>query len=179
MSVLTEKKSGLGDLPESYSIRFNQLDGATHELITSQLLPLQPEKAFSFFHDPRNLFDITPDWLDFRMADRNGTAEVFEGAEFDYTIRWFGITMRWRSRIVSYQPPERFADIQLIGPYRFWRHLHSFEPLPEGTKMTDAVTYRLPRLAIPLNGLVIKKQLGDIFNYRAATIAKWARGEEK
>ncbi|MDX1764477.1 MAG: SRPBCC family protein [bacterium] len=177
MGVLAEKSSAPGSLPESYTIRFNRLDGATHELIASQLLPLDREKSFTFFEDPRNLFDITPNWLDFRMADRNSAVEVSEGAEFDYTIRWFGIRMRWRSRIVGYNPPERFSDIQLVGPYRFWRHLHSFEPSPEGTRMVDAVTYRLPRLAIPLNDLVIKKQLNAIFDYRAVTIAAWARGE--
>jgi len=177
MSVLTETKSGVLDLPETYTIRFTPVDRATHELITAQVLPLAREEAFAFFQDPRNLFDITPDWLDFRMVDRNSSTDVIEGAEFDYTIRWFGIRIRWRSRIVGYRPPEKFTDIQLVGPYRFWRHLHSFESLPEGTRMTDAVTYRLPRLAVPLNDLLIKRQLGDIFDYRAVTIAKWARGE--
>lgn len=179
MSVLTETKSGVLDLPETYTIRFTPVDRATHELISSQVLPLAREEAFAFFQDPRNLFDITPDWLDFRMVDRKGTTDVFEGAEFDYTIRWLGIRIRWRSRIVGYRPPEKFADIQVAGPYRFWRHLHSFEPLPEGTRMTDAVTYRLPRVAAPLNNLVIKKQLNAIFDYRAAIIARWARGEER
>lgn len=166
-----------GGFPAAFTIRFSRVDRLTYQLITTQGLLLPREKAFSFFEDPRNLFEITPGWLHFVM--QNGEkSEAREGAEFDYTIRWYGLTIGWKSRIIDYRPPERFTDIQVIGPYHFWRHLHTFEDVPEGTLMIDTVTYRLPCgfLGKALHRISVKKQLEDIFRYRARRIDEWARG---
>lgn len=160
-------------LPPTFRMQFSNIGSLTYELRTSQVLWLPPDNVFPFFEDPKNLFAITPDWLDFKMIAGSGS-EVFEGAEFDYTIRWFGFRLAWKSRIVDYQPPHRFADIQIAGPYRSWKHLHTFEAVPEGTVMKDTVTYRLPALAFPLHRPIIRKQLEDIFTYRAVRIAEWA-----
>src|SRR5512147_3161049 len=104
------------NLPPTFSLRFERVDRSTHRLITSQVLSLPRGDAFLFLEDPRNLFDITPDWLKFVMKERDLKTRVFEGAEFDYTIRWFGIPMSWKSRIVGYLPPKQFTDIQMVGP---------------------------------------------------------------
>lgn len=163
-------------LPRSFDISFRKLSAGTFQLTTSQTIPLSPERAFTFFEDPRNLFEITPDWLDFRLANPD-TSEVSEGSEFDYTIRWCGIRMRWRSRIIDYLPPERFTDIQIRGPYRSWHHLHTFEGRPEGTLLRDVVTYKPPLIGVPFHDLMIRGQLTDIFSYRAVRIAEWAGGD--
>jgi hypothetical protein len=63
---MTEKSA----LPETFSINFSRPDSRTFRLSAVQVLPVPREKAFSFFEDPRNLFEITPDRLDFRMSDR-------------------------------------------------------------------------------------------------------------
>jgi len=168
-------------LPPTFTIDFQRLAGATHQLTTSQVLALPRKQAFAFFEDPRNLFDITPDWLSFVMKDRDSRTAMFEGAEFDYTIRWFGIPIPWRSRIIGYKPPKQFTDIQIAGPYRSWSHLHTFEDLSEGTLMHDTVTYQLPfgPLGNLVHALTVRHQLEDIFRYRAARIDAWARGEMK
>ena len=162
----------------TFTLHFHRLDRATHQLTTSQVLSLPREQAFAFFEDPRNLFDITPDWLSFVMKDKDAKTAMFEGAEFDYTIRWFGIPMPWRSRITGYRPPEAFTDVQLVGPYRSWSHLHTFDETPEGTLMRDIVTYRLPfgPLGRVVHALAVRRQLEDIFRYRAARIEEWAGG---
>jgi ligand-binding SRPBCC domain-containing protein len=162
-------------LPETFSISFRESDSVTFQLLASQVLPISPEKAFSFFEDPRNLFEITPAWLDFRMLDPK-KAEVFEGARFEYTIRWLSLRFAWQSRIDDYRPPERFTDVQIKGPYRSWSHLHTFTEVPEGTLMEDKVTYRLPFsfLGRLFHRIIIMNQLRDIFCYRAVRIAEWA-----
>jgi ligand-binding SRPBCC domain-containing protein len=165
--------------PSAFSLRFRRLDRTTYELAASQVLPLPREQAFVFFEDPGNLFDITPDWLRFVMKDRETKTAVFEGAEFDYTIRWFGIPMPWRSRITGYRPPEEFTDVQLVGPYRSWSHLHTFEAVEGGTLMRDFVTYRLRfgPLGRIVHAFAVRRQLEDIFRYRAKRIDAWAKGE--
>lgn len=172
---MARELSGRYALPPTFTMRFEHTEKSAYRLLTSQVLPVSQEKAFTFFEDPRNLFSITPPWLDFRMKDP-GRAEVFENAEFDYTIRWFGFRMRWRSRIIDYHPPELFTDIQLIGPYRSWIHRHSLSGVAMGTLMEDEVQYRLPFYAAFTHPL-IRRQLKDIFVYRAVMIDEWARAE--
>lgn len=163
-------------LPPTFTIEFKQIGCLTYQLMTSQVLPLPRKAAFKFFEDPRNLFEITPDWLDFKIVNMEEKTKTFEGVKFVYTIKWLGVKLKWQSKIIDYRPPERFTDIQLRGPYSFWRHLHIFEEVPEGTLIRDEVTYKLHFASKFLHHL-IKRQLYNIFCYRALRIAEWASGE--
>jgi ligand-binding SRPBCC domain-containing protein len=162
-------------LPETFRIDIKRIGLLTYCLNASQVLSVTRERAFEFFKDPGNLCDITPVWLDFCMLNRESNMEVYDNAEFDYTIKWLGIRMTWRSRIVDYNPPERFTDIQIKGPYRSWVHVHTLQQIPEGTLMKDKVTYKLPLIAAVFHRFFIKKKLKDIFSYRAVKIDHWVR----
>ena len=48
------------------------------------------------------------------------------GTLIDYRLRFRGFPLRWRSEITAWDPPHRFADAQVKGPYRQWIHEHSF-----------------------------------------------------
>ena len=150
-----------------------------YRLDTFLPLPIPREKAFVFFQNPQNLFDITPDWLDFRMVANKNGEKVFEGAEYDYHIRWLGLRVRWRSRIQDYNPPSSFTDVQITGPYTKWEHTHIFEEQGDKTLMLDRVVYRLPfsYLGGLVHTLIVKSQLKDIFCYRAVKIREWVTGE--
>ncbi len=164
-------------LPSDFLIGFKKIGFLTYQLKTSMTIPVPQKKAFEFFKDPSNLFEITPDWLDFRMRECQ-EKEVYEGAEYEYTIKVFGLKLFWKSRIVHYKPPERFIDIQLKGPYKMWSHLHTFDSIPEGTFLNDIVTYQPPVYALPFH-FIIKRQLTDIFSYRAVRIKEWSIGNFK
>lgn len=165
-------------IPPTFQMKFGKSGKGVYQLKTSQVLPLPLKTAFSFFEAPENLFEITPDWLEFRFHNKEQRSRTYQGAEFDYTIRWFSVKLKWRTRISEYIPPERFTDIQVKGPYASWEHLHTFAEVPEGTLMRDRVTYRLPLYVIGniANKFFIRQQLEDIFSYRAMRIAEWASG---
>ena len=169
------------DLPPSFQIRFEKPDRHTYLLRTCQIISIPIDKAFSFFEKPENLSEITPDWLNFRFNNKNRRSETYEGAEFDYTIRWFAIKIKWHTKISEYHHLERFTDVQVKGPYVMWSHLHTFEPVPEGTLIRDAVTYGIPFGLIGkiFHRFIIMEQLRDIFSYRAVRIAEWANGTFK
>jgi ligand-binding SRPBCC domain-containing protein len=169
------------ELPATFQIMFEKSDRNTYLLSTSQIIAIPVEKAFSFFEKPENLFEITPDWLDFRFDHKGGQSKTYEGAEFNYTIRWFSIKLKWYTKIAEYRPPEMFTDVQVKGPYTMWRHLHTFASFTDGTLMKDFVTYRIPFGLIGeiFHRIIIKKHLEDIFSYRAARIAEWACGTFK
>ena len=103
-------------------------------------IPRPLPEVFAFFADARNLALLTPHWVGF-APDGPQPDAIAQGVEFGHRIRVRGITLRWRSRIEVWDPPTRFVDVQLRGPFRQWRHEHAFEAVPGGTRCIDRVRY--------------------------------------
>ena len=82
-----------------------------------------------------------------------------------YRIRLHGLPVRWESEITEWEPPCRFTDTQIRGPYRRWVHRHRFEETPGGTLVTDEVTYRVLGGALA-NRLFVAGEVRKIFDYR-------------
>jgi ligand-binding SRPBCC domain-containing protein len=149
----------------------------TYTLHCEMVSPQPIETTFAVFEDPYNLSKITPPWLRFQVTSK-GQVRMREGAEIEYRIKWLGISMGWKTIIREYCPPNLFVDEQAKGPYRFWRHTHTFEQTSDGTKVSDRVEYRLPfglvgRLA---HRLLVAGQLKGIFSYRQRELARMFAG---
>ena len=144
---------------------------ARHRLTASQVVNRPIDEVFAFFSRPENLARLTPAGFGFeRLTD---DLDMRAGLEIDYRIRpLFGIPMRWRSRIGTYDPPRSFSDVQLAGPYRRWEHRHTFTEVEGGTRIDDEVEYELP--LGPLGALAhraaVRGQLLEIFRHRGRTI---------
>ena len=142
--------------------------------LTAELwLPRPPEALWPFFGDARNLEAITPDFLRFRVLTPE-PIEMGVGARIDYELRLHGVPLRWRSVISEWEPPRRFVDEQLKGPYKLWRHEHRLEPEAGGTRHRDRVTYELPGgpLAPLAHALLVRRDLERIFAYRQRALAE-------
>jgi len=125
------------------------------------------DDVFAFFADAANLEEITPGWLNFRIRSPL-PIQMGVGALIDYRIRIRGVPVAWRTQIAAWEPPFRFVDEQLKGPYTLWEHEHTFEPTEGGVLVKDNVRYRVP--GGPAAGLVerlwVKPDLERIFAYR-------------
>ena len=130
-------------------------------------------EVFEFFADAYNLERITPPRLRFKV--RSQPPEMGAGAEIRYSLRLHGVPVRWVSRIDLWEPPHRFVDVQVHGPYRLWHHTHSLEPDGDHVLMHDAVRYALP--FGPLGELVhralVRRDLERIFDYLHDAIERW------
>jgi ligand-binding SRPBCC domain-containing protein len=137
----------------------------------SQLVSAPLEETFRFFEDPHNLGRITPEWLGLRIV-RIDPPPLREGFQIEYRIRWLGFPVRWQALIAEYEPGRRFVDLQTEGPYRSWRHEHTFEDWGGQTLMRDRVEYELPfgLLGRAVHRLMIAGKLRQIFDYRAAKV---------
>jgi ligand-binding SRPBCC domain-containing protein len=95
------------------------------------------------------------------------------GALIEFRLALYGLPFGWRTEISHWEPPARFVDRQLAGPYSQWIHLHEFGAERGGTRMVDRVDYALPlgrlgRIGLPL----VRRQLDRIFDFREATIRR-------
>jgi len=133
-------------------------------LDVEMLLPGRPEDLWPFFADAHNLQEITPPWLRFTVLSPR-SLKIGEGSLIDYRLRWRGLPIRWRTRIALWDPPHRFIDEQLRGPYRLWRHTHTFEPRGNATLMRDHVEYRAPIWKLS-HALIVRRDVRGIFEYR-------------
>lgn len=144
-----------------------------YRLSARQTVPTPRDEVFEFFARPENLGRITPDWLDFRILTPS-PVPMRQGAIIDYRIGLGGLPTRWRTIISTHEPPLRFVDEQLRGPYDFWHHTHEFEPVEGGTLLIDRVIYDPPfgPLGRIAHGLLIRGQLMRIFTHRHRVIAE-------
>jgi ligand-binding SRPBCC domain-containing protein len=144
-----------------------------YSLVRDQVVTAPRGEVFSFFSRPENLARLTPASLGFRILTP-GELTMKEGALIDYVIHPLGIPVRWRTLITTYDPPVRFVDEQLLGPYSFWHHTHTFAETAGGTVIGDQVVYGLPLglLGNLAHALVVRRQLRKIFVYRSQVIAK-------
>lgn len=131
-------------------------------------LPMPPEEVFPFFADAANLNDITPPWLHFRVLTPQPIA-MRAGTLIDYALRLHGVPLRWRTRIQAWQPPHRFVDEQVRGPYRQWIHEHTFEARDGGTLARDVVRYAVP-LDFIAHPLFVRRDVERIFAFRQESL---------
>ena len=74
--------------------------------------------------------------------------------------------MRWQSEITAWDPPFRFVDEQVRGPYRTWVHEHLFVERDEGTApdaLELATRVRTPFAQLDLVRRVERVTAHDVF----------------
>jgi ligand-binding SRPBCC domain-containing protein len=135
-----------------------------HILEREILLPGSPGDIFPFFSRAENLDELTPSWLHFRILTEL-PIEMKTGTLIDYKLRIRMVPIRWRSKITAWEPPHRFVDEQVRGPYRSWIHEHTFVQQDEGTLVRDRIEYAAWGGSI-INRLLVRPDLEKIFNYR-------------
>ena len=150
-------------------IRFNRTD-RVFTLTAEIWLPRSRPDVFSFFADAGNLEALTPPWLRFEILTPP-PIQMAVGALIDYRLRVHGWPVRWQTQITAWEPPVRFVDEQLRGPYRLWCHEHTFAEADGGTLVRDVVRYRMLGGAL-VNAWFVRPDLTKIFAYRQKKLAE-------
>lgn len=138
-----------------------------------QYIPKKKEEIFPFFAEAKNLEEITPELLKFKVVGMS-TPKIESGTLIDYQLIIRGVPARWRTRIEDWKPPTQFVDTALKGPYKLWHHTHTFEDLGHGTLMTDRVRYILPMgyLGWVAANSIVKNDVSGIFEFRRKKVAE-------
>jgi ligand-binding SRPBCC domain-containing protein len=147
--------------------------GRTFLLERAQVVARPRREVFAFFADAFNLERLTPAFLRFRITTPP-PIEMRPGTLIDYRLRLHGVPMKWRTSIEAFEPERSFTDVQLVGPYRRWRHRHDFVDVAGGTEVRDVVEYEMP--LGPLGGWVrrvfVVPSLDRIFDFRQRAVAE-------
>jgi len=144
----------------------------------SQIIALPRPETFAFFSNPHHLEAITPSFVHFKFL-REPPPEFQGGSVLMYRIRILGVPFRWQSIIEAWEPPLRFVDLQVKGPYAYWRHIHDFEEIGERrTRARDRIDFALPlgRLGIFAYRLFVNRMLSRIFDYREERLREMLGG---
>lgn len=138
----------------------------TYILARTAWVPRPLDVVFDFFSRPANLQILTPPFLNFKITDVPEALRA--GALIRYRLSVHGMPVRWVTEITEWNPPHRFVDIQLSGPYTLWRHTHTFVAENGGTTLKDEVQYSLPLgpLGRIAHWAVVKRDVNAIFDYR-------------
>jgi ligand-binding SRPBCC domain-containing protein len=152
---------------------------------TEQFLPYSVATVFAFFADPANLPRLMPAWQHARIDDATFIAppqpphpfkgsdaiKAGNGTRLTITARaipFFPIRSPWVASIEDFRWLEGFCDVQLSGPFKYWRHCHTVRQDLDGTRLRDHVEYEPPLgpLGAIANTLFIRAALAATFRLR-------------
>jgi ligand-binding SRPBCC domain-containing protein len=152
---------------------------------TEQHLPYPLQTVFAFFADPANLPRLMPDWQRARIEHAEYIAppspahpfpgsdaiKAGSGTKLTLTIRpvpFSPVRLPWDAAIEDFRWLEGFCDVQLRGPFKYWRHCHTVHAIADGTIIHDAVEYEVPLgfLGRIANAFFVRRQLAATFTFR-------------
>jgi ligand-binding SRPBCC domain-containing protein len=157
--------------------------------ITEQWVPFPVDRVFAFFADPLNLPRLMPAWqatridsLELQTPERGGDQHAAgRGSRILLSFRpvpLSPIRLRWLALIDEYVVNHHFCDMQVTGPFGYWRHCLLVIPEAHGSshgaRVTDVVDYEWPvrRLSGAIDVLGGRLQLRQLFRYRQRQVLR-------
>ena len=133
-----------------------------------QFLPLSLQQAWEYFSTPKNLNEITPETMTFKITGAL-PEKMYEGLMITYKVAPVQyIPLNWCTEITHIKEPFYFVDEQRKGPYNIWHHEHHFTETEGGVMMTDLLYYDIGKSIFGwiAGKLFVDKMVNEIFEYR-------------
>jgi ligand-binding SRPBCC domain-containing protein len=128
------------------------------------LLNCNPRQVFDFCCSGENFAEISPDRIS-PTKDNEGTTVLPDHVfSFHHWMLPF-VPVKWVVHIASYTSGYEYVDMQLRGPFRYFRHTHRCSPSGAGTLYLDRVEFRSP-FGLLADRFLVSRSLERIFTYR-------------
>lgn len=141
-------------------------------LLFEQIVEVPRESLFAFHTDPANLVLLLEGWKGFELLSHDG--HIRPGART--RVRQAVGPTRHELLMEHFllEPPTRFAERQIEGPFTRFEHVHEFFDAPGGTRLVDRIEFSLPE---HLGGfltehVVAAPGLRRLFEFRHAAYAR-------
>ncbi len=110
-------------------------------VVYSSWIPASADDLFEIHMDAANLAAISPPFPPFRLLTAPKRAEA---GDLQVMRLGFGrLSVEWHARVSRIVPGRLLEDVQERGPFRKWRHQHRCIAEGSGSRLTDAVSFRL------------------------------------
>lgn len=165
------------NITEALESTVDSLESFEKKVIFEQWLSVPPEKLFPYFQDEKNLEELTPPWLNFKVIDKS-TGQIEKGTIINYQLKLYGVPFTWQTEILDFHKNKFFIDNQVKGPYSKWHHTHEFIPLAGGTLVRDSIRYKVPLsgLGKTVAGPKVDNDVKKIFKHRSEKIVEVSKG---
>lgn len=124
--------------------------------------------VFEWFEHRGSFRRLMPPW---EVAEEVRADDSLEnGSKRIFRFPFGPIKMTWVAEHLGYEPPSKFEDVMVKGPFKSWHHKHFFESV--GNKkciVRDYVEYKIP-MGLPgrlVAGRSIRKRLDRMFKARS------------
>jgi ligand-binding SRPBCC domain-containing protein len=116
---------------------------------------------------PEALEQLTPPGVHIEVVERTGGIE--RGARVVLRFGRWPFRRRWVAEHQDFEAGQYFTDVQISGPFGYWKHIHSFEPEgPAACTLEDKVEYALPLgfLGRWVAGWFVRGKIEQMFKHR-------------
>jgi ligand-binding SRPBCC domain-containing protein len=148
----------------------------TVRLHLETIIPLPPAAAFDLSRDIGLHLQSMRATGETVVAGRS-SGLIGEGEHVAWRGRHLGIPFTLMSRITAFDPPHRFVDEAIAGPFRRLRHEHRFLPHDRGTLAIDEIEFDAPFGLVGrlVERLVLERYMRDLIGTRNAHLVELAR----
>ena len=160
---------------------------ATYLLEQTQLIEKSRTEVFSFFSDAHNLERLTPTFLNFKILTAAPIA-MGQGTLIDYRLKLYGVPIKWRTEIETFEPESRFTDQQLQRPMPSGTISTTLKMQKKGTLMRHrSLPCALLGFSVPSHTRALRPTLPRIFQFRNTAArglrliakARFAQGQQR
>jgi len=127
---------------------------------------------------PEALERLTPPGEHIEVIERTGGIE--RGARVMLRFGRWPFRRRWVAEHLDFEEGRFFSDIQVSGPFAYWKHTHTFVPDgPSACTLEDKVEYALPFgfLGRWLAGGIVRRRIELMFEHRHMVAARLIAAE--
>ena len=134
-----------------------------------------PEVCFDLMRDIRLHTETTIE-TDERAVDGRTDGMIGLGQTVTFEGRHFGMRQRLTVEVVEFDRPWLFIDEMVEGRFKSFRHIHEFEILDAGTRMTDTLEWTSPFgiLGKMVDYLLLERHLFSLVSKRNARLKEIA-----
>ena len=128
-------------------------------------IPVTSDELMAWHASPGAFDRLTPPWRRVEVVEQQGTIEPGNRKTLRIPLAGaLGVT--WTLEHEALERVTGFADVQVDGPFKRWRHEHRFLPDGDGASMLeDRLTWELPRGGSVAAGR-FQRELDRLFTFR-------------
>ena len=141
--------------------------------VATSRISASAEAVFDWHAAPGAFEQLTPPGERARVVQHVGG--IRDGARVSLRVGPQPFSLRWDLEHRDHQQGRSFTDLQLAGPFRYWKHVHRMLPQgPQASVLEDAIEYELPFGTIGwlVGQPFVQRRLKRLFAFRHAVTLK-------